>query len=150
MPENFGLQNRFHVEVGGLDLGHWATCKGLEVEFVTDAEIKGAGGGVYDEPLLFPDRLKYKEIELTRAMSAASSVVVSAWLNAHAMEWMISPEFCVGLPAEIVLFDSSYEPVMAWTLSEAFPKAWKGPQFDASTAGVALETLVLTHTGFLL
>jgi hypothetical protein len=95
MPENFGLVNRFHVEIGGLDLGHWATCKGLEVHFDT-TEIKG--GAVYDEPLLFPERLTYK----------------------------------------------------SWTLPEAYPKVWKGPQFDANTAGVALETLVLAHTGFLL
>jgi phage tail-like protein len=147
MPENFGLQNRFHVEIGGLDLGHWATCKGLEVTFET-VDLKG--GAIYDAPTLFPERLTYKDIELTRAMSAASSAAVFAWLNANAAQWMLSPEFCIGMPAEIVLFDATYEPIMAWTLPEAFPKVWKGPQFDANTAGVALETLVLSHTGFLL
>jgi phage tail-like protein len=147
MPENFGLQNRFRVEVGGLDLGHWATCKGLEVEFKA-IELKG--GAVYDEPQLFPERITYKDIELTRAMSAASSAAVYAWLTANALQWSLSPEFCIGMPAEIMLFDASYEPVMSWTLPEAFPRAWRGPQFDAHTAGVAQETLVLTHTGFLL
>jgi phage tail-like protein len=147
MPENFGLQNRFHVEIGGLDLGHWATCKGLEVTFDT-VELKS--GGVHDEPLLFPSKLTYKEIELTRAMSAGSSAAVFAWLNANAAQWSFSPEFCIGMPAEIVLFDSAYDPVFAWTLPEAYPKAWKGPQFDANAAGVALETLVLVHSGFLL
>lgn len=146
MPENFGLANRFHVEVGGLDLGHWATCKGLEVDFKTEELTSGA---VYDEPLLFPDRLVYKDIELTRAMSAVSSAAMFAWLNANALQWKLSPEFCIGLPAEIVLFDASYEPIFAWTLPQVSPKSWKGPQFDANTAGVAVETLVLTHTGFL-
>lgn len=146
MPEEFGLINRFHVEVGGLDLGNWATCKGLQVTFETkhvDA------GGFYDQPMLFPERITYKELELSRAMSAASSAAVFAWLTEAAAEWQLSPEFCVGMPAEIVLFDSRYEPVFAWTFPQVFAKEWRGPELTAKANDVAVETLILSHGGFL-
>jgi phage tail-like protein len=146
MFHSLGLQSRFLVNVGGLDLGHWATCKGLEVTFVAQ-EVDA--GGFYDAPMLFPEKIKYKDIELTRAMAAASSMALNVWLEASAAEWQLSPEFCIGVPAEIILFDSHYEPIMNWTLPQVIPKEWKGPQFDANGHGVAMETLVLGHTGFL-
>ena len=58
--------------------------------------------------------------------ASVGSAAVFAWLTANAVQWKISPEFCVGMPAEIVLFDAAYEPIMAWTLPQVYAKAWRG------------------------
>ena len=48
----------------------------------------------------------------------------------------------------IVLYDSNKEVVLIWTLRNARPSAWTGPDLDATNSKVATETLELTHEGF--
>jgi phage tail-like protein len=41
------------------------------------------------------------------------------------------------------------QPVAKWTLKNAVPQSWKGPQLSATGKGVAMETLEIVHEGFL-
>jgi phage tail-like protein len=54
-----------------------------------------------------------------------------------------------GGTAVITLFHSDGTPVMTWSLRSVYPSKWSGPELDASTAGIAMETLQIVHEGFL-
>ncbi|MFJ9605791.1 phage tail protein [Kitasatospora sp. NPDC101176] len=143
-----GLSARFRVTVDGLDLGGWSSCKGLAVNF--DCEELETGGN-YEHTFLLPKRLKYSNITLSRAMTAEGTATVHQWLRDIAGDWMHSYEDdYTPNTATITLLDSSGQTaVHCWTLKDVYPRAWKGPDLDADSTKVAIETLELAHHGFL-
>ena len=62
-----GLNNRFSVEVDGIDLGAWGACKGLAVTFDLGKPIQQ--GGIYDHETYLPGQVKYEKITLERAVN---------------------------------------------------------------------------------
>lgn len=48
----------------------------------------------------------------------------------------------------IVLLDSQRQEQRRWTVLQACPIRWEGPQFRAGTAEVAVETVEFVHRGF--
>src|SRR6266498_1523982 len=72
-----GMSMRFRVSVDGINLGSWATCAGLSVEFKNK---RIAEGGNYEYSVILPDRVEYKTVTLRRAMSAQESAIVQQWL----------------------------------------------------------------------
>ncbi|MFE5539463.1 MULTISPECIES: phage tail protein [Streptomyces] len=145
-----GLSARFHVAIDGIELGGWSSCKGLAVEF--ENEVVHVGGS-YDESWVLPTRLKYSTVTLIRAISPDSTKAVQAWLRRMQQEWVNGDEDADrGGAATITLMDTSSDlskPVFQWTLRSVYPKSWKGPDMDATSANVATETLELIHQGFL-
>jgi phage tail-like protein len=151
--ELMGLTVRFHVVVDQIDLGGWAKCTGLNVEF-KNTTVKE--GGNYGYESILPDQIVYKPITLVRAMTGAGSAKVQAWLRERAASWMgssgpVARSFTGdgGSTAQITLLDSKGGPVATWSLRNVFPAKWDGPELDAMTADVARETLQLVHEGFL-
>jgi phage tail-like protein len=49
----------------------------------------------------------------------------------------------------IILLDSAGKDKWRWDFKEACPVKWSGPDLKAGTAEVAVETLELTHRGFM-
>src|SRR5262245_22484244 len=148
-PEDmFGLSNRFHVIVDGVDLGRWAACQGLRVDFNPEPVLSGGD----DEFVhLLPGQVKYNNVTLTRAMNAKDSATVLSWLKDKSGELSSaagSVDYMDG-SAQIILYDAVGEKVISWDLRGVHPFSWSGPSLDARTAKVAEETLVLAHTGFL-
>lgn len=141
LPETarLGLSMRFDVTVGGIDLGAWATCKGLAVTFRQTA-IKALGQHGFTSYV--PGRVEYAPVKLERAIAKGEWTKVKGWL-----ERMVDAS--EGSDATITLRDSSLGEVATWTLRNALPAAWKGPSLDAKGNSVALETLELVHEGFL-
>ena len=140
-----GLAMRFDVVVDGYSLGSWSTCKGLTVTFDT---IKINELGQHAWTTNVPNRAKYTAVTLTRAMTAGDWDTTKRWL-----ERVISDGWVTGLATEstatITLRDAKRTEVAVWTLRNALPSAWKGPQLDATGKAVAIETLELIHEGFL-
>lgn len=134
-----GVTMRFTVEVDGLDLGGWAKCDGLQVEFHGDFVEEG---GNNDFLLFLPKRRKYEKITLIRAMSRADSAKVMRWLAQKARDEEKGT-------AQITLHDAHGQKVSSWALEGVYPLRWLGPQLDATGKGVATETLELFHEGFL-
>lgn len=145
-----GLNARFHVAVDGIQLGGWASCKGLAVTF--ENEVLHVGGS-YDESWLLPTRITYSSVTLTRAITPDGTQAVHGWLRLMQEAWVNSNDDSdIGGTATIKLMDTSSsltKPVFEWTLRSVYPKAWKGPDMDATNANVATETLELVHQGFL-
>jgi phage tail-like protein len=134
-----GLATRFDVVVDGIDLGGWASCDGLSVDFDLQ-EIKE--GGTNDHVYYLPNRLKYNKIKLVRAMTKADSAKLTGWLSS-----------CVdsgdGGTARIALKDAHNDEVASWSLRNVRPSSWEGPSLSADGKAIAKETLVLAHEGFL-
>jgi len=135
----FGLVMRFDVVVDGIDLGAWASCEGLKVDFGLK-EIKV--GGNNDHKVYLPDRVFYPPLVLKRAMNAKDSAKVMSWLRS-----MI--DATEGGTATITLRDSHHETVSEWTFANARPSVWQGPTLNATAKDVAIEVLQLVHEGFL-
>jgi phage tail-like protein len=144
-----GMSMRFRVSVDGINLGSWANCAGLSVEF---KNTRLTDGGNYEHSVILPDRVEYKAVTLRRAMSLQESATVQRWLTGVVSGWYnaASPRDFGPRTAEIELFDASGTAVVAtWTLRNVFPSRWSGPDLDASGSQVAIEALELVHEGFL-
>jgi phage tail-like protein len=134
-----GLNMRFAVVVDGVDLGGWASCQGLSVNF---GLVERKEGGVNDRTVWLPGRITYPKITLTRAMTSSGSAQVMKWLAGMV-------DKATGGTAKITLFDAHKEEVASWSLQNVLPYLWKGPALSATSHDVAVETLELVHEGFL-
>ncbi|QMU78007.1 phage tail protein [Streptacidiphilus sp. PB12-B1b] len=149
----FGLSMRFTVRFssnGGIDwLGEWSSCKGLRVDFRTEAVRIG---GEYGNEVKLPVQVAYAPIVLERAMERQSSQALQAWLGKLVTTWMHSDDAGARPPegtVDIELQDVHQNVVAGWSLRNAYPVAWSGPVMDAKQNAVAIETLTLEHEGFL-
>jgi phage tail-like protein len=144
-----GMSMRFRVSVDGINLGSWATCAGLSVEFKNKLLTEG---GNYEYSVILPDRVEYKAVTLRRAMSQQESAIVQKWLTGVVSGWYnaASPRDFGARAAEIELFDATGSGAVAtWTLRNVYPSRWTGPDLDATGSKVAVESLELVHEGFL-
>ncbi|BFU47454.1 phage tail protein [Krasilnikovia sp. MM14-A1004] len=143
-----GMSMRFRVSVDGINLGSWATCAGLSVEFKNTQVTEG---GNYEYAVILPDRVEYRAITLRRAMSLQESAILQRWLHGVVSGWYnaASPRDFGPRTAEIELFDATGTAVASWTLRNVYPSRWVGPDLDATGSRVAEETLELVHEGFL-
>lgn len=143
-----GMSMRFRVSVDGINLGSWATCAGLSVEFKNRRVNEG---GNYEYSVILPERVEYRAVTLRRAMSPQESAIVQRWLTGVVSGWYNadSPRDYGPRTAEIELFDAAGAVVAAWTLRNVFPSRWSGPDLDATGSRIAVEALELVHEGFL-
>jgi phage tail-like protein len=143
-----GMAMRFQVTVDGVDLGGWASCVGLAVEFKHLLVPEGAN---YTYTPMLPDRIDYQKVTLTRAMSKPDSAAVQHWLSGFASTWFDgqSDSSYSGGTARVTLQDAGRDEVASWVLRDVYPGRWQGPDLRAQDGQVALETLELLHQGFL-
>lgn len=144
-----GMSFRFKVHLDHVDTGDWSACSGLKVDFKPE-QLRS--GGRYSSARWMPGEVSYPRLVLRRAINAKGSEKVQKWLKDNAWKWM-RDSFDVedaGGSASIYLYDAYDHPVMKWTLKGVRPAAWSGPDLDAATGKVALETLELVHRGFLI
>jgi phage tail-like protein len=134
-----GLALRFDVVVSGHNLGGWSTCSGLEMSFDIE-KVKEGGENRFIHQLL--GRAEYKNIVLQRAMTKGGWDDTKRWLKA--VQQLPKP----GL-AHITLHDAWKGDVAVWNLNNVYPVKWSGPKLDAKGTDVAIETLELSHEGFL-
>lgn len=147
--QKYGLAMRFKVEVGGMTLGHWASCEGLKVEFKTE---NVADGGSYGYQAVLPVAISYGPVTLKRAMLQADSDKVMTWLRAARDQWVNYDGTGQAYPsytATITLLDVYGAQVQSWTLRDVYPVSWSGPALSAEQSKIAVETLVIEHEGFL-
>ena len=136
----YGLAYRFTVEIAGVDIGTWQSCGGLKVEF-KPAELKT--GGHYTGLLYLPGEVSYSKVVLKRAVDPKQSKKLQQWLSDSVAK--PTPQ---SSTAKICLYDSYGGVAMTWTLDRPRPSAWSGPDLDAGSSKVAVETLELVHEGF--
>ena len=139
-PKTFpNTANAFSLKIDDLELGTWTGCEGLTAEFDVQSYQEGGQNG-YEVKL--PGRIKYGNVKLTRYLTGESSQRVAPWFSSFNKK---SPKrgHCV-----ITLHSPKGETLAKWTLREAHPLKWSGPQFSTDGNGLLKETIELVHHGF--
>jgi phage tail-like protein len=142
------LAMRFGVVVGGLSLGMWSSCQGLAVT-IKPGQTTALGLNGYRQILL--PSIEYQPVVLERAVDSRSSAALQSWLTREITNWYrnnTGGRPYIGQTATITLYDTHTTPVVSWTLQGVYPTKWSGPKLSSNNA-VAIESLELTHEGFL-
>jgi phage tail-like protein len=138
-----GMANRFRLKVPSHtdhDLGTFSKVEGLDVSWTVNTYQTGDQG---NSIWIFPGGTKYNDVSLSRVVCEQTESI-RKWLSDTSFKH--EPHLMT-----IDLFDESYKepPLMTWELRNALPKKWSVTGFDAGASKVAVETLVIAHTGFL-
>ncbi|WP_052668077.1 phage tail protein [Nitriliruptor alkaliphilus] len=132
------LSHLFHVRLDWVDVGLWAECSGLEVEYEMEEYVEG-GQNLFVHKL--PGRMTFKPIVLTRPIDKDS-----AKLRKYMASVIIGS--AARSTASITVYDADLEAVMNWSFIDVVPKSWKGPTFNAGEEKVAIEEFAFEHHGF--
>jgi len=130
------LNFRFLVEIDKLVVGGFSDVSGLQAEIETEDYQEG---GVNDYVHKLPKITKYTNITLKRGIT--DSDVLWKW-HQDVTKGEIVPKI-----VRIILKDSEGNEKWHWSLEEAFPVKWNGPDLKTDSASVAIETLELVHKG---
>lgn len=134
-----GMTMRFNVTIDGVDLADWSKASGLEVTWDV---VEFRSGDNSNERWIAPGLAKYPTVKLERAANKDASKKVRDWLNNTSFKH--TPK-----SAKVELHDAGKAPIATWELANVMPVKWSIVPFDANGNKVALETLELAHTGFL-
>ncbi len=136
------LSYRYRVEIMGLIVAGFSEVSGLEQEIEMEEYKEGGMDFVHK----FPSGIKYPNLVLKRGMT--DGISLRAWY-----ELVLKAITYGGLPIPkepivyISLMDSEGNEKARFLLKFAYPVKWTGPQLNASSAEVAIETLELVHEG---
>lgn len=130
------LDFRFVVEIDSIIAGGFTEVSGLERELETEEYEEG---GVNTHTHSFKSRFSYPNLVLRRGLTDSDTL----W------QWLQRSEERAVERKTVLLFllDSTGEPSWGWSFSRAYPVKWTGPEFQADSGDVAIESLELTHAG---
>jgi phage tail-like protein len=115
-------------------LGGFTECAGLESEIEVETYREG---GVNDRLRRFPTRATVPNITLKRGVGFGEDL------------WLWHEEFLEGGGARrdglVILANETRVPIKIWSFSRGLPVKWTGPQLNAQTSAVAIETLEIAH-----
>jgi len=127
----------FLVEIEGLVVGGFLEVSGLQVETAVE-EYQEGGQNQYVHKLPGPTRYP-SNLVLKRGLTDAETL------------WSWHQEVISGSfrrkNGTIFLLDNQGQPALWWTVREAYPVKWEGPQLKADSNAVAVESVELVHRG---
>ena len=127
----------FTVEIEGITVGGFSEVSGLQVE--TEVEDYREGGlNAYLHKLPGPTRYP---ANLTLKHGLMDLDTLWQW-HAEITEGVV-----VRRNGTIYLLDHQQFPVMWWHFTKAYPVKWTGPDLQAGSNAVAVESLELVHCG---
>ncbi len=126
----------FLVEIEGILAGGFSECSGLQVETET---LDYREGGQNDYVHRFAGPTKYPPLILKHGLTQIDGL------------WGWHQDVITGKVERrngtIYLLNKQRLPVMWWDFKEAFPVKWTGPDLNASSGNVAIESVELAHRG---
>ena len=128
---------RFRVEIDDLIEAGFAECSGLQVE--TELQEVREGG---ENAFLYKLPTGSKHVNLTLKRGITDSEVLWNW-HKDVVNGKVKRKIVY-----VVLFDSDGQETWRWSLRDAFPVKWLGPELKADSSTVAIESLELAHHGF--
>ena len=131
----FGAFN-FLVEIDGVTKATFSEVTGLSVEIVA---IDYREGGDPTTVRKLPGLTKYTNIVLKRGYTADRSL----W---NWMQSVLNGQV-VRASMTVTLLDAGRQPVLQWTVKEAWPCKYQGPILRAEGNDVAIETIEICHEG---
>jgi phage tail-like protein len=129
---------RFKVSLGDIEIGRFTECTGLSVEW--DVQTYAEGGENRFEHKL-RGRVKYPNLVLKRGITHEDAL----------LKWFFqSREHKERRSITLTLVGPDGKPVRTFSFASAIPVKWTGPNFNAGSNNIAMETLELAHEGFAL
>ena len=126
---------RFTVVAPGLELGSFAECTGLAVEYQI-LEYQEGGQNAFTHKLRGP--IKYRNLVLKRGITADDAL----------LRWFQQTQDLRERPTIVVtLKGPDGKAVRRWGFERAFPVRWTGPTLNAGAATLATEELEIAHRG---
>lgn len=129
----------FALEIDSVQIANFMECSGLKTS--TEVfEIEEGGNNQFTHKL--PGRSKWENIVLKYGVT--SDISLLSWRN----------EVLAGELGEdkrrngaVLMKNIAGEVIRRYSFSNAWPVAWEGPAFNASSAELAIETLEIAHEG---
>lgn len=120
---------RFVVEIDGVRHGAFTECSLPAVEWEVE-EVKEGGLNSFVHQL--PGRRKSARLSLKNGVGTS-----------ELLQWYLDTmdESFERRAVTVTLLDVKRETVMTWSMFDAFPVKWAGPQLKADENGVAIQTL---------
>lgn len=130
---------RFHfiVDWGGANIG-FTEVSGLDINI--DVIEYRSGSSPVQSVTKMPGLIKYSNITLKRGIVKGDADFYK-WINT------IQQSTVERRDVVISLLNENHEPVMVWKARNAFPVKYSGPDLNAESSDVAIETLELAHEG---
>jgi phage tail-like protein len=123
---------KFHVEIDGIADSRFLECSGMSSEI---AVIEYRDGSEPGSVRKLPGRVHYSDITLKRGVTDSHDLY--DW---HKAVLQGTPDRRNGA---IRLLDDEGKDVVRWVFRDAWPRKWEGPDLNALSNEVAIETFVL-------
>jgi phage tail-like protein len=127
----------FRVQLDGVDSGAFSEVSGLDS--VTEVIEYRTGDSTTTSSVKLPGLTKYPNIVLKRGITRDLSL------------WQWRKTVVDGNTdrrnGAIILLDEARKEVLRWTFRNGWPAKWEGPDLDASSSEVAIETIEIAHEG---
>jgi phage tail-like protein len=127
---------RFKVEIDGLEAGGFSEVTGFDASIDV---MEYREGDMVQTPMKMPGLKKYGNITLRKGL--ADTTVLYDWITAG-IEGEVERKTLT-----ITLLDQTESPVASWQIINAWPVKYTGPDFNATSSEVAIETLEVAHEG---
>lgn len=133
----------FTVEVDGLTLGTFREVSGLAVT-VEVLEVPEGGENFFVHKL--PGRFTWENVVLRRGMTADNGLI--AWLDgSSAGGFEAAGKKVRRRTVAVNLVGASGKRLRTWTLLDAFPVRWQGPDLSVESDDFLVEELEIAHHG---
>jgi phage tail-like protein len=139
---DIAMSSMFWVRViapNEVDLGSWQAVKGLEVKFAPMEYRTGESG---NSTWYAAGAATYPVLQLTRALRRSDTEKVRSWMSN-------TPFFHEPGLMVVTLKDAAGIDVFSWELKGAMPLRWAVSAAEAGNNKMVMETLEVTHQGFL-
>ena len=138
MPAQYPLSVfHFRVEWGGTRIG-FSEVSGLTQE-IQVIEYRDGSFPEYSS-IKMPGLRKYNNITLKRGVIKADNDFFK-WLSTVKLNTIERRDITISL------LNENHDPVMVWTVLNAFPVKVEGPQLKAAGNEVAIESIEVAHEG---
>jgi phage tail-like protein len=129
---------RFKVALDDVEIGRFTECTGLSIEW--EVQTYAAGGENRFEHKL-RGRVKYPNLVLKRGVTHEDAL----------LRWFFRSQQREKRGAiTITLLGPDGKTVRRFAFAAAFPVKWTGPNFNAGSNNIAVESLELAHEGLVL
>lgn len=127
---------RFKVELDGLLVGGFSEVTGIQSEIEV---MEYPEGGLNTYKHVWAKQVKYPRIVLKRGVAQSSELW--DWYDGAANGKIKRKS------GSIILHNYAGEEVCRWNFFEAYPVKWSGPELNASSGSIAVETIEIVHNG---
>jgi phage tail-like protein len=129
--------NHFRVNWGGRSIG-FMEVSGLSIEL--DVIHYREGSSPENSVTLMPGQKKFAPITLKRGIMRSDDDFYK-WINTAQLNQIERQDIT------ICLLNENHEPVVTWTVKNAFPFKLEYSPLNATGCGIAIESLTLAHEG---